>query len=128
MTAWRWIDKTLLITLHNESLAMHGGTSGIRDQALLDSALNRAPKMAQDRGSDYAELAATHGLGLARNHGFIDGNKSAAFLSMGLFLALNGHKLTATQVDATLIMLAVAAGEMDETAFADWIRKNTTKI
>jgi death on curing protein len=125
--AWRWIDKSLLITLHDESLAMHGGASGIRDEALLDSALNRAPNLAHYGEPDFAELAASYGVGLAKNHAFVDGNKRAAFLSMGLFLAINGYKLTATQVDATLTMLAVAGGEIGEPEFAAWIRKNTAK-
>lgn len=125
MMQWRWVDKTLLVTLHDESLTMHGGTSGIRDEALLDSALNRAPNLAHYGEPDYADLAAAYGVGLAKNHAFVDGNKRVAFLSVGLFLALNGYKLTATQVDATLTMLAVAAGEVSETEFAMWIRANS---
>lgn len=111
--------------LHDESLAMHGGASGVRDEALFDSALNRAPNLAHYGNPDYAELAAAYGVGLAKNHAFVDGNKRVAFLSVGLFMMLNGHQLTATQVDATLTMLAVAAGEMDEVAFAGWIRQNS---
>lgn len=124
---WKWIDKTLLITLHDESLAMHGGASGIRDEALLDSALNRAPNLAHYGKPEHAELAAAYGVGLAKNHAFVDGNKRVAFLSVGLFLGLNGYKLSATQVDATLTMLAVASGDIDEAAFAGWIRQNTVK-
>jgi death-on-curing protein len=127
MTDWNWIDKQLLMLLHDESLVMHGGASGVRDEALLDSALNRAPNLAHYGAPDYADLAAAYGFGLAKNHAFVDGNKRAAFLSVGLFLGLNGYKLTATQVDATLTMLAVAGGEMDEAAFAAWMRKNTVK-
>lgn len=122
---WRWVDKRLLVTLHDESLAMHGGSSGIRDEALLDSAMNRAPNLAHYGKPDYAELAAAYGIGLAKNHAFVDGNKRVAFLSVGLFLVLNGYKLTATQVVATLAMMAVAAGELSETEFADWIRKHS---
>lgn len=125
MTTWRWIDKNLLIILHDESLVMHGGASGVRDEALLDSALNRAPNLAHYGQPDYAELAAAYGVALAKNHPFVDGNKRVAFLSVGVFLMLNGHRLTATQVDATLIMFAVAAGEIDEPAFAEWIRQNS---
>lgn len=127
MQQWRWLDKGLLVTLHDESLAMHGGASGIRDAALLDSALNRAPNLAHYGTPDFADLAAAYGVGLAKNHAFVDGNKRAAFLSVGLFLTLNGYKLTATQVDATLTMLAVAGGEMDEAAFAAWLRQNSVK-
>lgn len=125
MATWRWIDKNLLVILHDESLVMHGGASGVRDEALLDSTLNRAPHLAHDGQPDYAELAAAYGVALAKDHPFVDGNKRVAFLSVGVFLMLNGHRLTATQVDATLIMFAVAAGEIDEPAFAEWIRQNS---
>lgn len=124
MAQFRWVDKQLLVILHDESLALHGGASGVRDEGLLDSALNRAINLAMYDTPDFAELAAAYGVGLAKNHAFVDGNKRAAFLSVGLFLGINGYKLKATQVDATLTMLAVAAGELDEAGFADWIRKN----
>jgi len=127
VSQFRWIDKQLLVTLHDESLALHGGASGIRDKGLLDSALNRAVNLAMYGNPDFAELAAAYGVGLAKNHIFVDGDKCAAFLSLGLFLGLNGYKLKATQVDATLIMLAVAAGEIDEQNFAGWIRKNAVQ-
>ncbi|MDO9151715.1 MAG: type II toxin-antitoxin system death-on-curing family toxin [Methylotenera sp.] len=124
MSQFRWINKRLLITLHDESLAMHGGASGIRDEGLLDSALNRAVNLAMYGNPDFAELAAAYGVGLAKNRAFIDGNKRAAFLSVGLFLGLNGYKLKPTQVDATLTMLAVASSDMDEASFATWLRNN----
>ena len=127
MQVWKWVDKQLLITLHDESLSMHGGMSGIRDEGLLDSALNRAPNLAMYDEPDYAELTAAYGFGLAKNHAFVDGNKRAAFLSVGLFLMLNGWRLGATQVNATLTMQAVAASQIDEAAFAAWIRSNTIK-
>lgn len=121
---WRWVEKRLLLVLHDESLAMHGGLSGIRDEGLLDSALARPEHLAVYGEPDIADLAASYGVGLAKNHPFVDGNKRAAFLAVGLFLLINGRKLTASQVDATLTMLAVAAGDMDEAAFAEWIRCN----
>ena len=126
MQGWNWVDKQLLITLHDESLAAHGGASGIRDEGLLDSALNRAPNLALYGKPDIAELAAAYGFGLAKNHAFVDGNKRVAFLSVGLFLGMNGYKLKATQVDATLTMLAVAGGGMNEADFANWVRSNAT--
>lgn len=126
MRQWKWIDKQLLVILHDESLALHGGASGIRDDSLLDSALNRAVNLAMYDEPDFAELAAAYGVGLAKNHAFIDGNKRVAFLAVGLFLGMNGYKLKATQVDATLTVLAVASGEMLEADFAAWIRENST--
>ena len=124
---WTWIDKRLLLLLHDESLAEHGGLAGMRDEGLLDSALARPQNLVAYGTPDFAALAAAYGVGLAKNHPFVDGNKRAAFLSVGLFLAINGHRLVATQADATLTMLAVAAGEIDEVAFAAWIRRNTRK-
>lgn len=119
---WRWIDKQALLLLHGESLAEHGGTAGMRDSGLLDSALARAPNLAACGEPDAAALAATYGFGIARNHPFVDGNKRAAFLSVGLFLAMNGYRLVTTQADATVVMLALAAGELDEAEFAGWLR------
>ena len=124
---WNWIDKRVLLLLHDESLAEHGGASGLRDEGLLDSALARPLNLAAYEQPDVAALAASYTLALAKNHAFVDGNKRAGFLAMGLFLFLNGHRLTATQADATVTMLAVAAGEIDEATLADWIRRNMAK-
>jgi death on curing protein len=122
--SWRWIDKRALLLLHADSLAEHGGASGLRDEGLLDSALARPLNLAAYGEPDVAALAASYGLGLAKNHAFVDGNKRAAFLSVGLFLALNGYRLRADQADAVLTTLAVASGDLDEAAFAAWIRRH----
>ncbi len=128
---WKWIDKQLLIMLHDESLALHGGLSGLRNEGLLDSALARATNLANyglanREAPDFADLTAAYAVGLAKNHPFADGNKRAAFLAVGLFLMLNGKKLTATQVDATLTILDVASGEVTEHAFAVWVRESSS--
>ena len=122
MSDWKWINRQVLLLLHDESLAEHGGASGLRDEGLLESALARPLNLALYDEPDVASLAASYGLGLAKNHAFVDGNKRAAFLAVGLFLGLNGYRLHATQADATLTVLSVAAGEMDEDEFAQWIR------
>jgi death on curing protein len=123
--SWRWIDKRVLLLLHDESLAEHGGASGIRDDGLLESALARPQNLLAYGEPDAADLAAAYGLGLAKNHGFVDGNKRAAFLAVGLFLAMNGFRLTAAQADATLTVMAVASSDLDESEFASWIRANS---
>jgi death on curing protein len=123
--SWRWIDKLALLLLHADSLAEHGGASGLRDEVLLDSALARPLNLASCGEPTLESLAAAYGVGLAQNHPFVDGNKRAAFLAVGLFLALNAYRLHASQADATLSVLAVAAGTLDEAAFADWIRQHT---
>lgn len=121
---WRFIDRGALLLLHDESLAEHGGASGLRDAGLLDSALARPLNLLAYGEADGAALAAAYGVGLAKNHAFIDGNKRAAFLAVGLFLALNGQRLVTTQADATLTMLAVAAGDMSENDCAAWLRQH----
>ena len=125
----RWISKRALLLLHDESLAQHGGASGIRDDGLLESAMARPENLLaygspdRARGSpDLAELAASYAYGLAKNHPFVDGNKRAAFLATGLFLALNGQRLVVAQAEATVMVLDLAAGEITEAAFADWLR------
>ena len=125
---WRWVDKRVLLLLHDESLAEHGGASGLRDAGLLDSALARPLNLALYESPDVAQLAAAYGVGLARNHPFVDGNKRAAFLAVGLFLARNGYRLVATQVDATLTMLGVAAGDIAEDTFALWLRDHIQPV
>lgn len=123
--SWRWIDRRALELLHDESIAEHGGAPGIRDEGLLESALARPLNLVAYGTPDVAALAAAYGVGLAKNHPFVDGNKRAAFLAVGLFLAMNGQRLVATQAEATLTMLAVAAGTLDEPAFAAWLREHS---
>lgn len=119
---WRWIDKGALVLLHDESLAEHGGRAGLRDEGLLDSALNKPLNMLAYGEPDFADLAASYASGLAKNHPFVDGNKRAAFLAVGMFLYLNGYRLQTSQADATLTVLGLAAGEISESAFATWLR------
>ena len=122
--SWQWIDRRALELLHDESVAEHGGLPGLRDPGLLESALARPHNLVAYGEPDVADLAAAYGVGLARNHAFVDGNKRAAFLAIGLFLILNGQRLVTTQADATLTMLGVAAGSIDETALAAWLRQH----
>lgn len=124
MSQWKWVNRQVLLLLHDESLAEHGGAPGLRDEGLLDSALARPVNLALYDQPDVASLAASYGVGLAKNHPFVDGNKRAAFLAVGLFLAVNGFRLRATQADATLTVMDVAAGVMDEAVFAQWIREH----
>jgi len=123
MSRWTWVSREVLLLLHDESLAEHGGMAGLRDEGLLDSALGRPPNLDHYGTPDIADLAASYGIGLVKNHPFVDGNKRAAFLAVGLFLMVNGQRLVTSQLDATQTMLDVAAGKIDEAAFAVWIRK-----
>ncbi len=122
--SWRWVDRRALVLLHADSLAEHGGLPGLRDEGLLESAMARPLNSALCEEPDAAALAAAYGVGLAKNQALVDGNKQAAFLSSGLCLGLNGFKLAATQAAATLTMLDVAAGALDEEGLAGWIRRH----
>ena len=120
----RWISKEALLLLHEESLSEFGGTRGLRDEGLLESALARPKNThAYNPAATLAELAASYGYGIAKNHAFVDGNKRAAFLCIGLFLTINGYRLSASQADAIETMLAVAAGTLTEQDLARWIAR-----
>ena len=119
---WRWLQREALLRLHAMSLVQFGGLSGLRDEGLLDSALSRPEQLANYGTPDVADIAAAYAFGLAKNHPFADGNKRAAFLAMGLSLRLNGHRLTASQPEATQVVLLLAAGDLSEEALATWIR------
>lgn len=124
MTAWRWIDRAVLIAVHEMQLSEHGGGAGLRDLALLESALAKPLNLAAYGEPDACALAAAYGYGIARNHAFIDGNKRAAFVAVELFLRLNGWQLVAFDADCVLTMLAVATGDVTESEFADWLRQH----
>ena len=124
---WVWLDPKVMLAVHEEQLAEHGGASGTRDMGLLESALARPENLAHYGVPDIADLAASYGCGIARNHPFIDGNKRTAFVAVELFLLLNDLELSADDADCVLTMLAVAAGTLDESAFAKWIRDHTQR-
>jgi death on curing protein len=124
---WVWIEPAVIRAVHEEQLAEHGGAIGTRDVGLLESALARPMQLAAYGEPDVAALAAAYGYGLAKNHPFIDGNKRTAFVAVELFLLLNGWELTSTDADCVLTMLGVAAGTLDEPAFAEWIRGHTSR-
>ena len=120
-----WINRQALLLLHGESLVLHGGAPGIRDAGLLESALMRPENLAAYGQPDVFDCAAAYAFGLAKNHPFIDGNKRTAFVCTELFLALNGRELTADDASCVATMLALAAGDLDEAAFAAWLRAHT---
>lgn len=122
---WVWLDPNVMRAVHQEQLAEHGGGSGLRDQALFESAMQRPRHLAEYGNPDAAALAAAYGYGLARNHPFVDGNKRAAFVAVELFLALNGWDLVADDAQCVIAMLALASGQLNEEQFARWVREHT---
>jgi death-on-curing protein len=119
-----WLEERVVRAVHEEQLAEHGGASGTRDENLLASALARPRNLVNYGNPHLADLAASYGFGLARNHPFIDGNKRTAFVAVELFLALNQNSLEASDADCVMTMLELAAGNLDEPTFAAWIRQH----
>lgn len=124
MNDWLWLSRALIIAMHEDQLAEHGGGVGLRDPGLLDTALAK-PQQCLAYGTpppDLAALAAAYAHGIARLHPFIDGNKRTSLVAAETFIELHGHQLDASDADCVQIWLQVASGDMDETALAAWIR------
>ena len=119
-----WLDVEILIDLHAEQLALFGGPDGIRDQGMLESALGRPINKFSYAETDLAALAAAYAFGIARNHPFVDGNKRAAFGALIVFLGLNDIDFMVPPENATAMILALAATEVDEEGLTRWIRDN----
>jgi death on curing protein len=125
MTSPVWLSPDVVLAIHQEQLAEHGGGEGIRDMGLLDSALARPLNLVAYGAPDLPALAASLGYGLARNHPFVDGNKRTAYVAVETFLVLNGFDLVAGDAECVVVMLDLAAGDLPEAGFAAWLRDNT---
>ena len=121
-----WVMPELVLAVHQMLVAEHGGLPGIRDQALLDSALARPQqKAAYESEASIFELAAAYSYGLARNHPFVDGNKRIALTIAAVFLELNGLTLNALEAEAVIVYQQLAAGEIGENSLAEWLRDSS---
>jgi death-on-curing protein len=117
------VAENAVYAVHDEQIAEHGGLAGVRDKALLLSALARPQHLEAYGSPDVADLAAAYAVGIARNHPFLDGNKRAAIVvAAGLFLPLNGYEIVADNREIVRVMLAVAEGLMDDAELAAWFR------
>ena len=116
-----WVFREVVLGLHEQSLAQFGGSNGIRDEGLLDSALGKPQNLFAYGAPNVFELAASYAFGLVKNHPFLDGNKRTGFTVAVLFLEINGQKFAAPETDAAVKTLALAAGEMSEAEFASWL-------
>lgn len=120
-------DREIIEALHAEQLQLHGGAPGLRDEGMLESALNRPLQKLQYAEPDIFELAAAYLFGIVKNHPFIDGNKRTGYLAADVFLALNGWSVEAEQEEIITFVLGVAAGEIDETGAAMFMRDYCVK-
>ena len=129
MTPFIWVLKEVVLAIHDEQLAEHGGRDGFRDEGLVESALARPQNMVDfDACDDIAKLAAAYAYGICKNHGFVDGNKRTALVTAELFLTLNGYELTATDSDCVIMILSVANGTTEEEELIEWFGDNITDI
>jgi len=122
-----WVSQEAVFMWHEQLLAQFGGSGGLRDRGLLDSALARPRNLYAYGKPMVFSLSASYAFGLAKNHAFIDGNKRVAFLVAVVFLELNGKRFCASEADSAVQTLALAAGDLNEEAFASWLEKNSQR-
>lgn len=118
----RWISAEVVLAVQEELLARFGGLAGLRDEGLLDSALNRPQHLFAYEETTLFDLAAAYALGIVKNHPFLDGNKRIGFMAAFIFLGANGYDLMAPEEEVILQTLALAAGEIDQVAYAVWLK------
>ena len=127
MKAPVWLNREEALALHDMLLSQYGGCAGVRDQGLLDSALARPQQVFAYGKPTLPELAAAYASGIIKNHPFLDGNKRTGFMLGAGFLELNGREFFASEADAVIRTLALAAGEMSAAAYAEWLEHNSRK-
>jgi death-on-curing protein len=120
-----WIPREMVLAIHLRQLAEHGGGQGVRDEGLLDSALQRPVNQLTYGSPELSELAAAYAYGIARNHPFVDGNKRTALVTSFTFLYVNGFKVTTSQEQNAKQFLALAEGTVGEEVLAEWFRQNS---
>lgn len=124
----RWLGMSLMLAVHSDQVRSHGGSLGVRDPGLLESALARPRNRHEyEPDADLSALAAAYGFGIAKNHPFVDGNKRVAFQAMYIFLGLNGLRIEAEETEVVALVLALASGELAEAKLAEWLRAHTAK-
>lgn len=120
-----WLLREVVLAVHERLLAEFGGSAGVRDLGLLESALARPGNLLVYKSATVCELAASYAFGIVKNHPFVDGNKRTGFATAVMFIELNGRRLHATEADAIVRTLALAAGELDEAGYAEWLATNS---
>ena len=126
MSEPNWLSLRDIVFMHDQQLLNFGGLPGVRDMNAVESALARPKQKLAYETPDLADLAAAYGFGLAKNHGFSDGNKRIAFAALTTFLKINGQQVSAPEAEATAVILGVASGELGEAELAVWIRRSMT--
>jgi death-on-curing protein len=121
----RWLTEEQILAIHERLLSEHGGLAGVRDQGLLESALDRPRNLFAYKDASIYDIAGAYAHGIVKNHPFLDGNKRTAFIAAYVFLAMQGRQLIASEEKAVTAMLALAAGEMTQQAFSKWLEQES---
>jgi death-on-curing protein len=124
----KWVATSVVLAIHDEQLAEHGGGAGVRDEGLLDSALSRARSLFAYENTGMPQLAAAYACGICKNHPFIDGNKRTSLVVAELLLALNGQALESPDVECVMVWQKLAAGEMDEQGLSQWFEQHIAQF
>ena len=125
MSQWVWLDRAVIVAIHEMQLAEHGGGVGVRDAGLLDSALGKPLHLSHygEPPPDVAALAASYGYGISRNHPFVDGNKRVGAVAALVFLDLNGVTLALDETPFEALVMDVAGGQQDKAAVITFLRR-----
>jgi death on curing protein len=121
---FKWLNKQIVLAIHNQQIVEHGGSPGLLNPGLLESSLASPLNIYNyEENSSVFDLAAAYGFSLVKNHAFFDGNKRVAFMSMFVFLKINGFLLEAPEEEATLLMLNLAESKESQQSLAQWLEK-----
>jgi len=120
-----WLSPKIVLAIHNDQLNQHGGRPGLREETLLEASLARPRHLLTYCSPDLFDLAAAYGYGLTKNHPFVDGNKRVAFMTMYVFLRLNGHVLNVSETEVVMMMEQLATDQKTEPELANWLRQNS---
>ena len=121
---FKWLNKQIVLAIHNQQIVEHGGSPGLLNPGLLESSLASPLNIYNyEENSSVFDLAAAYGFSLVKNHAFFDGNKRVAFMSMFVFLKINGFLLDAPEEEATLFMLRLAESKESQKSLTQWLEK-----
>ena len=120
-----WLNREDCLAIHEMMLAQHGGLAGVRDDGLLESALSKPRNLFAYDSPTLPEMAASYAAGIIMNHPFIDGNKRTGFMLAATFVELNGMDFKATEESVVETTLALASGKLRQTAYAEWLSRNS---
>jgi death on curing protein len=123
-----WVDASDALAIHEILLVRHGGAGGVRDEGLLESALARPRQQFAYASPDIVDMTTAYTAGIVQNHPFVDGNKRTGFVVGALFLEMNGFEFTASEAEAALAVLELAAGSIDESGFALFLRDHSRRV